>query len=396
MTLLYEEFRPHAEHFAEALGGDTRIVATYQELSDQFANDRDELLVVFGPGTPLNEVVGFATETRISRPHVGVILLRPRVDIAVMTEALRAGVREVVDANDTATVRVACARSLDLSRQMRGLNATAVIPAITDEEADAEGRVITVFAAKGGCGKTTIATNLAIALADTGRRVCLIDLDLAFGDVGIMLQLVPERTIADAIPVADRLEPTGFRLMLTHYREGVDALLAPVQPAVADEINRSLIAEIIHLARGAFDDVIIDTPPQFNDGVLTALDSSHVYLLVTTPELPALKNLRVTLDMFDMLDYRRENRIVVLNRADSKVGLSNSDLDRAIRAPIAAYVPSSRDVPLSINRGVPLMADNPGHPVSTAIRELVNVRLSGNTGTRAKGLRGIMTRRAKR
>src|SRR6185369_7713993 len=224
--------------------------------------------------------------------------------------------------------------------------------------------------------------------------VCIIDLDLAFGDVAIMLQLTPERTIADAIPVADRIDRTGLRLMLTPFREGVDALLAPVQPAVAEEIDRSLIAELIRLARSIFDDVIVDTPPQFNDGVLTALDASHLYVLVTTPELPALKSLRVTLDMFDVLDYRRENRIVVLNRADSKVGLSSADLDRVIRAPIAAFVPSSRDVPLSINRGAPLMVENPSHPVSVAIRELVKSRLAAaEASAPSKGLRGMMTRR---
>ena len=396
MTVLYEEFRPHAEHFVQVLGGDARIVANYVGLVEALGQDEDELLVVFGPGTPLSDAVAFANESRISRPYLGVVLIRPHVDIAVMTEALRAGVREVVDANDPGNIRVACARSLDLSRQMRTPHGPAARATNDSEGADAEGRVITVFAAKGGCGKTTIATNLAVALADTGRRVCIMDLDLAFGDVGIMLQLSPDRTIADAIPVADRIDDTGLRLMLTQYRRGLDALLAPVQPAVAEEITRALIAEIIHLARGMFDDIIIDTPPQFNDGVLTALDSSHLYVLVTTPELPALKNLRVTLDMFDILDYRRENRVVVLNRADSKVGLSSADLDRAIRAPIAAYVPSSRDVPLSINRGTPLMAEHPNHPVSAAIRDLVKGRLASETGTPAKGLRGMMSRRAKR
>jgi pilus assembly protein CpaE len=396
MTLLYEEFRPHAEHFAEVLGGDVRIVGSLSELSEKLAGDQDELLVVFGPGTALAEATSFASDVRLARPHIGVVLLRPHVDISVMTEALRAGVREVVDANDPGNIRVACARSMDLSRQLRGPSGVTLAD-LDDDEIDAAGRVITVFAAKGGCGKTTMATNLAVALAETGRRVCIIDLDLAFGDVAIMLQLTPERTIADAIPVADRIDRTGLRLMLTHFREGVDALLAPVQPAVAEEIDRSLIAEVIRLARSIFDDVIVDTPPQFNDGVLTALDASHRYVLVTTPELPALKSLRVTLDMFDVLDYRRENRIVVLNRADSKVGLSSADLDRVIRAPIAAFVPSSRDVPLSINRGAPLMVENPGHPVSVAIRDLVKSRLAATEASvPAKGLRGMMTRRSKR
>src|SRR5207253_5456149 len=127
---------------------------------------------------------------------------------------------------------------------------------------------------------------------------------------------------------------------------GVDTLLAPVQPDVAESITRDLVAELIYLARGMYDYVVVDTPPQFNEAVLAALDASHLYVLVATPELPALKNLRVTLDMFDMLDYQRDHRVVVLNRADARVGLTGADIERVIRVPIAAHVPSSRDVPI--------------------------------------------------
>jgi pilus assembly protein CpaE len=103
----------------------------------------------------------------------------------------------------------------------------------------------------------------------------------------------------------------------------------------------------------------------------------------------------VTLDMFDQLDYRRENRIVVLNRADAKVGLSGSDIERVIRAPIVALVPSSREVPVSVNRGVPIVLDNPGHPVSNAIRELANGRLAGAADERTGRLRDRISRRVK-
>jgi pilus assembly protein CpaE len=397
MTILYEEFRAHAEHFAAILGTETHTVSNYTELTHRLRERSDEMLVVFGPGTPLSEAVMFASDVRVSRPHLGVLLLRPHLDVRVMTEALRAGVREVVDASDTEGIVAAGARSIELSLHMLGTSTPPVARAAEDGDAPPPaGRVITVFAAKGGCGKTTIATNLAVALAETGRRVCIVDLDLAFGDVAIMLQLVPEHTIADAAPVADRIDETGLRTILTPYGPNMYALLAPVQPAQAEQISRHLVADMLHLARGMFDDIIVDTPPQFSDAALAALDASHLYVLVTTPELPALKNLRVALDTFDLLDYRRDDRVIVLNRADSRVGLSSGDIDRVLRTPIAAYVPSSRDVPLSINKGVPLMRDNPNHPVSAAIRGLVAERLSAANGAPAKGLRAMMSRRAKR
>jgi pilus assembly protein CpaE len=173
-------------------------------------------------------------------------------------------------------------------------------------------------------------------------------------------------------------------------------MLAPLQPAVAEEVSRDLVADLIQYARGMFDYVVIDTPPHFNDVVLAALDASHLYVLVATPDLPALKNLRVTLDMFEMLDYRRDHRVVVLNRADAKVGLTAADIERVIRVPIAAHVPSSRDVPIAVNKGVPIVLDNPGHAVSAAIRELANGRLVGETGPQARGLRGLMRRSGRR
>jgi pilus assembly protein CpaE len=240
-----------------------------------------------------------------------------------------------------------------------------------------EARIISVFAPKGGCGKTTLATNLAVALASNGARVCLMDLDSAFGDVAIMLQLVPDRNIGDAVSIVDRLDETAVRAMLTKYRPGVDTLLAPASPAEGDRVTRRVVTEVLRIAGTMFDFIVIDTAPAFNEQVLAALDASHQYVLVTAPDIPTLKNLRVALDTFDLLGYPDDRRLVVLNRADAKVGLTNADIARVLRSPIAANIPSSRDVPVSINRGVPIVVDNPTHPVAKAVRDFAQVSLLG-------------------
>jgi len=121
----------------------------------------------------------------------------------------------------------------------------------------------------------------------------------------------------------------------------------------------------------------VDTPPFVSDQVLAALDVSDFFILIATPDIPSLKNLRLTLDMFDLLEYPKDERIVILNRADSRVGLTPSDIERVVRSPIQGHVPSTRDVPVSINRGVPLMIEDPNHPVSRSIRELAINRLGG-------------------
>ena len=394
MTIIFEMLE--GEHLAVLLG-EAVLVDTPESLVERVNADPEEILVVLGPNISIEDALGFADQCRIRRPMLGVVLLRDEVDVDLMADALRAGIREVVRSGDQSAILAACARSQDISRQL--IVRQAMLAAnesggdIGGPQVIIEGQVITVFSAKGGCGKTTIATNLAVALSEGGkRRVCLIDLDLAFGDVAIMLQLAPERTIADAIGVADRLDDIGFRMLLTSYRPGIEVLMAPVQPMAAERIGRDLVTEIIQMARTSFDYVVIDTASAFSEQILAALDVTHHYVLVATPELPSLKNLRVTLDTFELLDYRREARTVVLNRSDSKVGLTMADIEKVLRVPINGHIPSSRDVPLSANNGVPLMISHPNHPVSTAIKDLAKKRLVAD-GKRAK--RGFFSRGGK-
>jgi Flp pilus assembly CpaE family ATPase len=239
-----------------------------------------------------------------------------------------------------------------------------------------DGKIITVFAAKGGCGKTTFAVNLGVVLArGTGHSVCVVDLDLAFGDVAISVQLDPARTIVDALPMTGHLDTTGAASLLTRYRPGLEMLLAPVTPGDAEKVPPALVGELLGVLRGMFDYVVVDTPAQFSEHVLTAMDTSAHHVLLTTPDVSALKNLRVTLDMLDLLSYPREIRSVLLNRSDSKVGLSLEDVERAVRCPIAAHVPSSRAVPISINKGTPITLASTGHPVSQAIHRFAQQRL---------------------
>jgi len=332
--------------------------------------DPAETLVVIGPDTPASDALTFASTLRLVRPAVGVILARDHVDVTLLTHALRAGVREVVQVGDRAALAAACRRSDEVSRRLLGAASA------DSGRSSREGKVVTVFAAKGGCGKTTFALNLAVALAsDPTRRVCVVDLDLSFGDVAISVQLDPARTIVDGLPMAGHLDDTGASSLLTNYRPNLEMLLAPVTPGDAEKIPPSLVGELLGVLRGIFDYVVVDTPAQFSEHVLTAMDASAHHVLLTTPDVPALKNLRITLDMLDLLSYPREIRSVVLNRADAKVGLSLDDVQRVVRWPIAAHIPSSREVPISINRGTPIALASPAHAVSQAISRFAQQRV---------------------
>jgi pilus assembly protein CpaE len=272
----------------------------------------------------------------------------------------------------------------------------AAMPEDDAAPAEHDGKIVTVFSAKGGSGKTTLATNLGVVLARGGRhRVCVVDLDLSFGDVAITVQLDPVRTIVDALPMVGHVDTTGAASLLTRYRPGIEMLLAPVTPGDAEKIPPKLVGELLAVLRGMFNYVVVDTPAQFSEHVLTAMDASAHHVLLSTPDVPAVKNLRVTLDMLDMLSYPKEIRSVVLNRSDSKVGLSPEQLERAVRSPIVAHVPSSRAVPISINQGTPITLGNPGHPVSQAITKFAEEHLLGGVAAAADRLpRGRRARRS--
>jgi MinD-like ATPase involved in chromosome partitioning or flagellar assembly len=370
MTILCESDSRAAELHTPA-GFDVRRADTVWEAARLVSADPAEVLVVIGPNVPVDEALRFAEALRPVRPAAGVVLVRERVDVNVLTDALRVGIREVVPAGDNAALTTACRRSVEVSD---GLLAGPV-PEPAADSSGPEGQLVTVFSAKGGCGKTTLATNLAVALAKDGRRVCLVDLDLAFGDVAISVQLNPARTIVNALPMAGHVDTTGAASLLTRYRPGLDMLLAPITPGDAEKIPPALVRELLTVLKGMYEYVVVDTPAQFSEHVLIAMDASANHVLLTTPDVPALKNLRVTLDTFDMLSYPADIRSVVLNRSDAKVGLTAEDVTRVVRNPIALHVPSSRDVPISINKGTPIVLDNPAHPVSQAIVRFARERL---------------------
>jgi pilus assembly protein CpaE len=151
-------------------------------------------------------------------------------------------------------------------------------------------------------------------------------------------------------------------------------LLAPATPGDADKITASLVGELLAVLRRMFDYVVVDTPPQINEHVLTALDASARHVLLTTPDVPALKNLRVVIDVLDMLSYPAEIRTLVLNRADPKL-LSLEDVEQVLGSTVDMQIPASRAVPISVNNGIPITVANPGHPVSQAITKLAQQRL---------------------
>lgn len=398
-TVVVESDSDLAVELVNSLGGRTTSVQNLLELNQALRGGADVVAVVIGPSIDKDAALAFAETQRVERPALGVVLVRRRVETAILREALRAGIREVVTERQLSEL-------VEAVEHARGV--AAALHEYSGEErpdsADTGGRVVTVFAAKGGAGKTTIATNLAAALADGGRReVCLLDLDLAFGDVAIALQLFPAHTIADTVTMGASLDEEAVLSLVTPHSPGLSALVAPVEPGAVDSITAATVTRVIEVLKRHFAFIVIDSPPAFTDQVLAAFDQSDIIALLTTLDIPALKNLKLSLETLDLLSYPRDRWRIVLNRADSKVGLVLSEVEKTLRVPIAVQIPSSRSVPASINRGVPIVLDEPNHPVSLAIARLAKDHVLSLAGVGAPAVpaamrtdrRGLLRRKAK-
>ena len=370
MTILWDADDQSADSYRYALSGDVVQLATGGQVSRALDEDSRQTLVVIGPEVPLDAACELAERERVVRPQLGVILLRHRLDIGALGQALRSGVREVVQSDDQTALADAVRRSVALTQQLSG-----------SAGGGREGRVITVFSAKGGVGKTTVSTNLAAYLASTGARTLLVDLDLMFGDVAISLQLMPHSSMRDLVSMSGHLDAEGVQsVVTTHEPSGLDVIAAPPDPADADRVPSHVVVELLRLARTQYDYVVVDTPPSFTEHVLASFDLSDLTILIATLDIPAVKNLRIAINTLDTLGASKETRTLVLNRSDAKVGLKADEVEAALKHPIAATIPNSLTVPASINRGVCIVLDEPRNPVSVALRELADVQVRQRFG----------------
>ncbi|MFZ5924983.1 MAG: AAA family ATPase, partial [Bacillota bacterium] len=236
------------------------------------------------------------------------------------------------------------------------------------------GRVVAVFSTKGGVGKTTIATNLATELASRGETsVVLVDLDLQFGDVAIMLDSIPIRTIAD-IAKEEEIDSELVEACLLTHRSGVRVLASPLRPEQAEVVTAKHVEAVLTLLAEAYDFVIVDMPQGLTDIALAALDAADRILLVTTLELPAIKNARLCLEVMESLGYEEGKVKVVLNRSSREIGLSVDEVEKILHRPVDVHIPSDgRVVVPSVNKGVPFVTSNPSAKISQTIRELAHL-----------------------
>ncbi len=338
-------------------------VASIDRMHAWLDQHSDEYVVVLGPGVSMPTALECAEDLRIKRPTVSVVLVRDHFDTEVLTRSMHAGVRDVVVAsNDDKALARAVERAHQLYQALRGPGGVRQL-----------GRVVTVFSPKGGVGKTTSSVNLALALTDRGaRKVCLVDLDLAFGDVAITMQLFPTHSIEQAVGSEDSVDLAMLEGLLTRHEDSLTVLAAPAHPDVRERITPLLISRILRALRDGFDYVVVDTSPSFDDATLTALDETDECVIIATLDVPTLKNVKVALETMDMLSIARGHRHLLLNRADDEVGISVEKVESILGMPVTSQVATAVDIAAATNSGTPIVSHKPHHPASQAYFHLAS------------------------
>jgi pilus assembly protein CpaE len=258
-----------------------------------------------------------------------------------------------------------------------------------------QGQLITVLGPKGGTGKTLTATSLAVALAEMGKRVALVDLDLQFGDVGLCMGLKPETTIYDLVRAGGSLDEEKLGDFLVTHHSGVEVLIAPSRPDHAASVGIEFLREVYSVLRRMVDYVIVDTPPGFTPEVIATIDSATAICMVGMLDALSLKNTKLGLETLDLMGVPRDRIKLVLNRARTRVGISDDDVVAIIDRTPDIFVPSDRDIPRSVNEGSPIVISKPQSEAAEAFRRLATSLVESDpVASAGSRIRRLVGRRA--
>lgn len=345
---------------------------------------------------------GIAAAELISQrlPQVAIIMMSVHGEAEQMRRSLQAGAREFLvkpfsSDEFSETIKRVYEREEARRHQIAASMPAGAAPEQPDP--DIEHQVIAIFSPKGGSGRTTIATNLAIAIKqETGARVALLDANLQFGDVGVLLNLNPKtRSIVDAMDGGD-LDNDLVESVLIEHSTGVRALLAPPSPEGADLVPPATLKQVVEILRTLHAYTIVDLPAGINDHSLAIMDMADQIVIMAALEITAIKNLRLFLEVADQLGYERSKLRIVMNRSDTTQGIRMGDVEGSIRRPIdGTIVSDGRLAVLAVNRGVPFIVSNPDSPLSRDVNRLAQTLIGPSTTASEDkpNRRGIFARR---
>jgi pilus assembly protein CpaE len=344
------------------------------QLSDELKPD----VILMDINMPDMDGISATELIRQRSPIAQIIILSVQGDPNYMRRAMLAGARDFLTKPPMADELISAVRRAgDMARIERAKavqNTSSTLPTAKPAPGAGftDGRIIMVYSPKGGTGVTTIAVNLAITLNNEETRTVLVDGNLQFGDVAVFLNEQGKNTILDLAPRSDELDPEVVEgVMIKHAGSGIRVLAAPARPEHADHVSPEQFTSLLKYLRRVYPYVVIDTAHNLNDITLAVLDVCDVLVLVVTQDIPAVKNVRLFLDLMGNLGVSRERVCFVLNKYDKRISITAEKIGDNLKQPVVSVIPlDERIVIPSVNRGVPFMIDNKTQPIARTIFSL--------------------------
>ena len=344
-----------------------RLPSDPGRLFEQITDGELPDVLVVGPGSPPDAVLALSSRLDVQAPGISVVLVA-EASQQMWQAAMRSGIRdllppsasvpEIKDALDRASLAAAGRRR--------------VLRPVAETERYA-GRVITIASPKGGVGKTTVSTNLAIGLtAAAPQSTVLVDLDVQFGDCASALGLTPEYTLPDAVRGPASEDTMVLKTFLTQHPSGLYAVCGSESPAAGDTVSGEDVTRLLASLAREFRYVVVDTAPGLSEQTLAALDRASDVVMLTSMDVPGVRGLRKELDVLRELCMIPAGRHVVMNFADARGGLSVRDVETAIGTGVDVVLPRSKAVPASTNQGVPIIASSRRDPMAKELQRLVS------------------------
>ena len=345
-------------------------VATGREALAKVGESKPDI-VLMGSELPDGDSANVVRRVISKQPTLGVVALVPTDSPEEIRRFMQAGARSFLVFPFSSEQLVTTLRKV--YERVQKMPAPVAAPAAPRPNIPApRGKVITVFGPKGGVGKTMLAVNLAVSLSQKGeRQVALLDTSLYFGDLHLFLNIKPDHTVVDFVQLGPDADAETLQQIMQKHSSGISLLARPSRPEHAEMVSAEHLRHAIELMAQTYDLIVVDCPASYDDRMLMVLDRSDMIFLIITPEVGALYNAGIFLDLAQTLGYPRESIHVVLNRHDSQAGISVSDAEAALSHPVHFRVPSrGREMSTTLNLGVPISISNPNSDVSRSIGQM--------------------------
>jgi len=367
------------------------------QLSQEMAPD----VVLMDINMPDMDGIAATEEIRKKAPATMVVILSVQGDQNYMRRAMLAGARDFLTKPPnpdelTAAIRRAGAVARE-ERNKRSLayvtlNGGGTQPLVGPRVI--HGKVIMVYSPKGGTGCTTLAVNLALALHNDETRVLLVDANMQFGDVAVFLNEQGKNTILDLTPRADELDPDIVEeVMIKHAASGLHILAGPSRPENAEKVTTAQFMKVLQYLRQLFAYIVVDTCSYLNDVTLAVLDDSDVVVLVTTQDIPSIKDGRLFLDLMATMGIPLDRVAFVMNRFDKRIAITPEKVAENLKLELAAVIPLDERVVIpSVNRGVPFVLDNKMQPSARGVFTLAEVLRAKLMSVEGEGAEKVIRR----